>query len=367
MSTSSVRVIVTASPDEALCQCAVTGHDAVDARGLTGRHDDDRIAAPYLAGSHGSRIAAEIMVGPIDPLHRKAERLGLRALIDLDILQIVQQGRAAIPRRIGGRPGDVVAEAGGDRDRHDRHESELGRERGIVADDSIEGLLGVADKVDLVHGEDDVTNAEQRADEGMSPGLHQDALAGIDQDDGELRIGCAGRHVAGILLVPGRVGDHERAVGRGEEAIGDVDRDALLALGLQAVDQQREIDVVAGGAVALGILGERRQLILEDELGIVQQPPDQRGLAVVDRAAGDEAQEIPVGIAVADAVLIALPRLVCRHGIHQKYPSRFFFSIEAVSSVSMRRPCRSETRAVSISATMSAIEAASDSMAPDSG
>ena len=54
-----------------------------------------------------------------------------------------------------------------------------------------------------------------------------------------------------------------------------------------------------------------------------------------------------------------------RHRIHQKYPSRFFFSIEAVSSVSMRRPCRSETRAVSISATMSAIEAASDSMAPD--
>ena len=42
----------------------------------------------------------------------------------------------------------------------------------------------------------------------------------------------------------------------------------------QAVDQQRKIDIVAGGAVALGILGERRQLILEDELGIVQQSPD---------------------------------------------------------------------------------------------
>ena len=39
--------------------------------------------------------------------------------------------------------------------------------------------------------------------------------------------------------------------GGGEEAVGDVDGDALLALRLQPVDQQREIDVVAGGAVAL--------------------------------------------------------------------------------------------------------------------
>ena len=32
-------------------------------------------------------------------------------------------------------------------------------------------------------------------------------------------------------------------------AIGDVDGDALLALGLQPVDQQREIDLLAGRAV----------------------------------------------------------------------------------------------------------------------
>ena len=212
MSISSASVIVTASPACSVRQCAVIGDDAVDARRSTGRHDDDRIAAPRSAGRHRSGIAAEIKVGPVDPLHRKAERLGLHAVIGLDILEIVQQGRAAIPRRIGGRLDDVVAEARGDRDRNDRGEAELGGEGDIVADNAIEDLLGVADKIDLVHGEDDVTNAEQRADEGVSLGLHQDALAGIDQDDGELRVGGAGRHVAGILLVAGRVGDHERAV-----------------------------------------------------------------------------------------------------------------------------------------------------------
>ena len=77
----------------------------------------------------------------------------------------------------------------------------------------------------------------------------QHALARVDQHDGEIGGRGAGRHVAGVLLVAGRVGDDELALRRGEEAVGDVDGDALLALGLEAVDQQREVDVVAGGAV----------------------------------------------------------------------------------------------------------------------
>ena len=36
---------------------------------------------------------------------------------------------------------------------------------------------------------------------------------------------------------------------------------------------------------------ERGQLVLEDHLAIVQQPADQRRFAVVDAAAGDEAQQ----------------------------------------------------------------------------
>ena len=49
---------------------------------------------------------------------------------------------------------------------------------------------------------------------------------------------------------------------------------------------------LAGGAVTCGILGQRGQLVFEDQLGIVQQPPDQGRLAVVHRPAGDEAQQV---------------------------------------------------------------------------
>ena len=34
------------------------------------------------------------------------------------------------------------------------------------------------------------------------------------------------------------------------------------------------------------------KLVVEDLLGVVEQPPDQRRLAVVDAAAGDEAQQL---------------------------------------------------------------------------
>ena len=98
-------------------------------RAWSGRTATTTTGSPHrdLAGRDGSGIAAEIEVRPVDPLHREAERLAPAAWLDLDDLEIVEQGRAAIPRRIGGRLGDVVAEARRDRDRHDRREAELRR------------------------------------------------------------------------------------------------------------------------------------------------------------------------------------------------------------------------------------------------
>jgi hypothetical protein len=99
--------------------------------------------------------------------------------------------------------------------------------------------------------------------------------------------------VAGVLLVPGRIGDQEGAPGGGEEAVGDVDGDALLALGLEAVEQQREIDV-GGAAILSRVPHQRRHLVVEDLLRLVEQPADQGRLAVVDRAAGEKAQAAAV-------------------------------------------------------------------------
>ena len=102
----------------------------------------------------------------------------------------------------------------------------------------LEALLRIADKVHLVDGEDEVADAHERTDAGMAARLRQDALRRIDEDDGEVgKRGSAG-HVARVLLMARRVSTDEAAVVRREITVGDIDRDALLALREQPVQQQ---------------------------------------------------------------------------------------------------------------------------------
>ena len=113
-----------------------------------------------------------------------------------------------------------------------------------LLDDRIEHALVEVDQVHLVDAHDDVRDAQQRGDERVALGLRDHALAGVDQHDRQIRGGRARDHVARVLLVPGRVGDDEPALRGGEVAVGDVDRDALLALGPQTVGQQRQVEEV---------------------------------------------------------------------------------------------------------------------------
>ena len=100
------------------------------------------------------------------------------------------------------------------------------------------------DQVHLVDAQHQVRHPQQRAEERVPAGLLDQALAGVDQDQRQVGGGGAGDHVAGVLDVPGGVGDDELAPRRGEVAVGHVDRDALLALGPQPVGEQRQVGVL---------------------------------------------------------------------------------------------------------------------------
>ena len=127
----------------------------------------------------------------------------------------------------------------------------------VVVGDRFEHALVVADEVHLVHREHHVPQPEQRRDVGVPARLHQQALARIDEHDREFRGRCARRHVARVLLVPRAVGDDVLALFGIEEAVRDVDGDALLAFGGQAVHQQRVVDLRALRAMAAAVGGER--------------------------------------------------------------------------------------------------------------
>ena len=195
-----------------------------------------------------------------------------------------------MPGRSCARRGNIVADARRNRDRDERAETERFGEFHERRDDRPECRFVVIDEVDLVDRQHDMPDAEQRDDQGVPARLRQQALAGIDQQDRQIRVRGAGRHVAGILLVAGRVGDDERALRRREIAIGDVDRDALFALGLEAIDQQREIDICAGRAVLARIALQCGELVVENQLLLIEQASDQRRLTIVDRAAGQKAK-----------------------------------------------------------------------------
>ena len=162
----------------------------------------------------------------------------------------------------------------------------------VVGPDPLEDVLVVVDQVHLVDGDDQVRDADQMRQVGVAAGLRQHALARIDQDDGEVGGGRGGDHVARVLLVARRVGDDVLARAGGEVAVGDVDGDALFALGLQAVGEQRQVDRFQ--AALLRGARDGGQGVGEDRLGVEQQAADQRALAVVDAAAGQEAQQAVV-------------------------------------------------------------------------
>ncbi len=268
-------------------------HNRVDARFHPRGEYAHPVARMHRAGAHSSAEAAEVRAGPVDPLHRHAEPIHRRRAPRLHRLQVVHYRRALVPRHAWSGQDEVVAFERRDRNRPHAGDAAAGRERRVLVHDLLEDLLLVAHQIHLVNGEQDVADPHHRGDARVPAGLRQHAFPRVDQDDGQFRGRGAGGHVARVLLVPGRVGDDEPAVRRGEEAVGHVDRDALLALGLQPVHQEREVEPRALRAEAARVGFERAELILEHAPRLVEQAADERGLAVVHAAAGDEAQQRP--------------------------------------------------------------------------
>ncbi len=122
----------------------------------------------------------------------------------------------------------------------------------------------------------------------MAAGLGPDAVDSGDHQHGHVRLRGRSRLVACVLLVPGCVGDEKGSPFSGEIAIGHVDGDALFTLGLQAIDDEGEVQSVAARRGAADFL----DLVVVDAATVVEQPTDQRALAVVDRPAGGETQAL---------------------------------------------------------------------------
>jgi hypothetical protein len=195
----------------------------------------------------------------------------------LGSVEMLDQRRPVIPGHPLGAFEHIVAVQGRDRDRGEGIALFEQAAQGVAGGVERSGLE--ADQIHLVHHQHEIAHPQQPGDHHVAAALDGRPLAGVDEDDGEIGGRGAGRHVAGILLVAGRVGEQEATVGGGECQAGDVDRDALLALRLQPVGDEGEI-LDAG------------EPILRHRAAADQQPADQSRFAVVHRAAGEEAHDV---------------------------------------------------------------------------
>ena len=243
MSISSSSVRVTEFADFGLVDGAVERDDFLDPAFKTGGKDDDFLARADPAGGDLPGVATEVLIRPQNILHRISKIHVVLAGADVDVLEMVQQRRAIIPGHLAALGDDIVAGQRRHRDQGDVLRIELRDETRKLVHDALVDRFVVVDQIHFVDGDDDMRNAQQRGDKGVPLGLRLHTFTGIDQNDRQLGRRSAGHHIAGVLDMPGRVGDDELASRRGEIAVGDVDGDLLLTLGAQAVGEQSEVDV----------------------------------------------------------------------------------------------------------------------------
>ena len=153
---------------------------------------------------------------------------------------MVQHGRPVPPSHRLALRDDVVPAKRADGDGEDigLAVARLAHHRVEVGTDPIERRAVVADEVHLVHARDEMTDAEQRRDARMTARLLEDPEPRVDEDERGVGRRRAGRHVACILHMTRRVGDDELPLLGREVPVRDVDRDALFALGGEAVGEE---------------------------------------------------------------------------------------------------------------------------------
>ena len=252
--------------------------DPLDRGALAAGQHDHLVAGPQQPARQLARVAA-VIGRAHDPLHGEADVVEVAVARDLDLLEVTEQRRPVVPRRVLRPLDDVVAVQRRDRDRQRVVDAQLLQNGGELGLDLAEAFLVPFDEVHLVHARDHVLDPELGREVRVTAGLLEHAVAGVDQHDGQVGGRRAGDHVARVADVARGVGDDERALRRGEEAVRDVDRDPLLALGAQAVGEAGEVDLGVG------------HLVGHQRLGVVEQATDQRRLAVIDAAGGGEAQQ----------------------------------------------------------------------------
>ena len=250
------------------------------------------VPQPLGLGLVGGELGCEPALRPQHELHGQAEgvRSGVELVLGGERLEQLEQRRAVVPGRAGGAVDDVVAlERGHGQDVH-IVDAELGRDFAHVGArirerSSAKPSRSILLTATITCGTRSSATTERCrrvcSSTPLRPSISTMTASAVVAPVTMLRVYCT---------CPGQSARMKPRAGR-EVAVGDVDRDALLALGAEAVGEEREVERRRREAPLGRGAGDLLELVGEDRLGVVEQAPDEGGLAVVDGAGGREAEQ----------------------------------------------------------------------------
>src|SRR4051812_17981534 len=156
-----------------------------------------------------------------------------------------EQSRAFVPGSASRSGNDIVSLESTDGDEFDVLDIQSRQETFKFLPNLQEPFLAPVHQVHLVDRYDQMRNPKQRSYKGMAAALFADPHARVHQDDGKVGRGGSRHHVARVLNVAGSVRDDELAPRSCEVAIGDINRNALLALGPKSIGHIRQVDLAS--------------------------------------------------------------------------------------------------------------------------
>ena len=178
-------------------------------------------------------------------------------------------------------------------------EAGLAEQTNACGPDLLEARLVVPRGVHLVHGNDDLPNAEHKGEQRVlarhalaRDGRLERARRGRHHEQRRVRLRSSSNHVFDKVAVARRVDESHGAPtgGRAQPRARQVDREAARALSREAVHQPRVLEGGLPGRLAFAREARERVLARAGGAAQAQQRPRRRRLARVDVADHDEAQ-----------------------------------------------------------------------------
>ena len=222
---------------ESVIQFAVVCHDALHFGSLSGRQCHHCIPLADNTRCHFTAKTTEVKVRAQHILHRETEIREVMVIVDMNRFEEVQQRDSFIPRSAFRLIHNVVTVQSRKRNTVHIRNTQRFYEFLVFRYNFVEPFLGEVHQVHFIDSQHYMLDTQQRYQKSMTTRLGNHTRAGIYQDNCQIGRRATGNHITCILFVSRSIrNDKLTAVGR-EVAVSYVNRNPLLTLRFQAVEQ----------------------------------------------------------------------------------------------------------------------------------